>query len=131
MLSCIDPRFTDDEVRFMRDRKMGGRYSHFSFAGAAIGVVAPAFADWHKTFWDNLAVSVQLHKIQTVVVFNHRDCGAAKIAFGEARVSTRESETALHREVFVEFRGQLAKRQPQLNLITALADTNGKVEVLD
>jgi hypothetical protein len=46
------------------------------------GVVAPAFKDWHKAFWDNLAASIQLHHIPKVIAINHRDCGAAKIAYG-------------------------------------------------
>jgi len=45
-------------------------------AGAAIGVVSPKFADWHKAFWDNLAVTIELHHIKKVIAIDHRDCGA-------------------------------------------------------
>src|SRR6516164_4043951 len=54
VLSCIDPRFPALTLDYMKSRGMLGKYSQFVIAGAAIGVVAPAFNDWHKTFWDNL-----------------------------------------------------------------------------
>ena len=82
VLSCIDPRFQVPVSKYTARRHLTGKYSHFVFAGAAIGVVAPAFQDWHKTFWDNLAATIQLHNIKTVIAINPRDCGAAKIAYG-------------------------------------------------
>src|SRR6476620_4529740 len=50
VLSCIDPRFPEHTLNYMRSRGMVGKYSQFVVAGAAIGVVAPSFKDWHKTF---------------------------------------------------------------------------------
>ncbi len=55
VLSCIDPRFPELTRAYTASRGLTGKFSQFVFAGAAIGVVAPAFKDWHKTFWDNLA----------------------------------------------------------------------------
>src|SRR6516165_6927967 len=80
VLSCIDPRFQEPVCKYTTARNLTGKYSHFVIAGAAVGVVAPAFKDWHKTFWDNLDASIQLHGIGKVIAINHRDCGAAKIA---------------------------------------------------
>jgi len=82
VLTCIDPRFPEPTINYMKSRDMVGKYSQFTFAGASIGVVAPAFKAWHKTFWDNLAASIQLHNIPKVIAIDHRDCGAAKIAYG-------------------------------------------------
>lgn len=88
VLSCIDPRFQELVGKYTAGRHLTGKYSQFTIAGASIGVVAPAFKDWHKTFWDNLGASIQLHSIDKVIVINHRDCGAAKIAYGEAASPT-------------------------------------------
>ena len=52
--------------RYVVNRGLAGKYSQFVFAGAAIGVVAPAFKDWHNGFWDNLSTSIQLHNIKKV-----------------------------------------------------------------
>jgi carbonic anhydrase len=61
VLSCIDPRFQEPVATYTAGRQLTGKYSQFTIAGASIGVVAPAFKEWHKTFWDNLGASIQLH----------------------------------------------------------------------
>jgi len=130
VLACIDPRFHEPVRKAMVTRKLTGQYSKFVVAGASIGVVAPAFKEWHKTFWDNLGASIQLHSINRVIVINHRDCGAAKIAYGEAAVKTKEAETKTHREALVEFRKQLNERHPKLGAETGLMALDGKIEPL-
>ena len=117
VLSCIDPRTKEGVRRNMVRRHLIGKYSQVILAGGAIGVVAPAFQDWHKAFWDNLAASVQLHSIKKVIVINHRDCGAAN------------AETKLHRTVFAEFRKQCNEKQPKLGVETGLISLQGKVEM--
>jgi carbonic anhydrase len=128
LLTCIDPRFPALTLDYMKSRDLVGKYSQFTFAGAAIGVVAPAFKAWHKTFWDNLAASIQLHSIPKVIALNHRDCGAAKIAYGAAKVATREKETQAHKAALMQFRKEVAKRHPKMQTELCLIDIDGKVE---
>jgi carbonic anhydrase len=128
VLSCIDPRFPENTLNYARGRGLAGKYSQFVIAGAAIGVVAPAFQDWQKAFWDNLGASIQLHRIGTVIAINHRDCGAARIAYGDAAVAGRDAETRTHREALAAFRRQVAGRQPKLTVETGLMALDGKVE---
>lgn len=130
VLSCIDPRFQEPVSQYTAGRKLTGKYSQFTIAGASIGVVAPAFKEWHKTFWDNLEASIQLHSIEKVIVVNHRDCGAAKIAYGDAAVANAAAETKTHREAAAEFRKQLAARHPKLGVEMGLMALDGKLEVL-
>ena len=129
LLTCIDPRFPEPSLGYMRGRGLAGKYSQFSIAGAAIGAVAPAFADWHKAFWDNLAASMQLHHIPKVIAINHRDCGAAKIAYGAEKVADAATETATHRAALAEFRAQVKQRQPKLAVETGLMALDGSVEM--
>ena len=96
-------------------------------AGAAIGVVAPKFADWHKAFWDNLAATIQLHNIKKVIVIDHRDCGAAKIAYGDGSIATPDKENETHRKALAEFRKEVAKRQPKLAVETGLMALDGSM----
>ena len=128
LLACIDPRFPKLTLDHMAARSMLGRYSQFNVAGAAIGAVAPKFSGWHQTFWDNLAASIQLHNIPTVIVLNHRDCGGAQIAYGDAAVSSRDAETKTHRNVLLSFRNELTIRQPGLRAELGLMDLDGTVE---
>jgi hypothetical protein len=129
LLTCIDPRFPEPTIKYMGGRGLAGKYSQFTFAGAAIGVVAPAFKDWHKTFWDNLAASIQLHNIPKVIAMNHRDCGAAKIAYGAEKVANPQIETETHKAALMEFRKQVGQRHPKMQVETGLMAVDGKVEM--
>ena len=129
VLSCIDPRFPELTLNYMKGRGMLGKYSQFVIAGGSIGVVAPPFKDWQKAFWDNLATSMALHHIPKVIAINHRDCGAAKIAYGEAQVANPQIETETHKAALMEFRKQVNERQPKLAVETGLMALDGKVEI--
>ncbi|HEY0223240.1 MAG TPA: carbonic anhydrase [Pseudolabrys sp.] len=129
LLTCIDPRFPKPTFNYMQKRQMVGKYSQFTFAGASIGVVAPAFKTWEPAFWDNLATSMQLHHIPKVIAMNHRDCGAAKIAYGADSVSTRQKETETHKAALMEFKKQVAEKQPTLKVELGLMSLDGKVEM--
>lgn len=128
LVNCMDPRIIQDSHAYMQSRGWKeGDYSQFVIAGGPIAVVAPAFADWHKTFWDNLAATVQLHSIRRVVAFSHRDCGAVGIAFGPDAAATPEIETANHTKLLQEFRRQVAARHPSLIVETGIMTLDGEV----
>jgi len=136
LVNCIDPRFTTLSWQYMgliqgvsRD-KLEDNYSQFVMAGGPIGAVHPKFEAWHKTYWDNLDITVSLHHIKRVVGLSHRDCGAAKLAFGEAAVANKESESQAHGEALAMFREAVKKRHPKLSVITGVMDTNGKVDLM-
>ena len=129
LLSCIDPRFQAPVSEYMKGRELSGKYSQFTMAGAGIGAVAPAFKEWQKTFWDNLAASIQLHGIGKVIVVNHRDCGAARIAYGADAVASEAAETRTHREALAQFRKVLTEMQPKMAVETGLMALDGKTEM--
>ena len=129
VLACIDPRMQEPVHRYTVEQHLTGKFSQFVIAGAAIGVVAPAFQDWHKAFWDNLATTIQLHRIKKVIAIDHRDCGAARIAYGEAAVANPQVETETHRAALAEFRKQVGQRHPQLGVETGLMALDGKMEM--
>lgn len=130
LLNCIDPRFTTHSLFHMAEIGLRDRYSQFVVAGGPIGAVHPHFAAWHDTFWQNLAVSVQLHAIRRVVAVTHRDCGAARIALGDAAVATRAAETAAHAGALRAFRAAVGQRQPGLEVIAGVMDLDGSVEAV-
>ena len=80
VLSCMDPRFQAKVFNHLKSKKLTGKYSSFTIADAAIGVTHKKFKKWHSAFWDNLETSIKLHGIRKLIVINHKDCGAAKIA---------------------------------------------------
>jgi carbonic anhydrase len=129
VLSCIDPRLQEPVRRYTARRGLTGKYSHFVIAGAAIGVVAEPFKDWHKAFWDNLATSIEIHRIRRVIAIDHRDCGAARIAYGADKVANPKLETETHRAALGEFRKQVAARYPQMKVETGLMAVGGRIEM--
>lgn len=129
LLTCIDPRFPKPTFNYMQKRHMVGKYSQFTFAGASIGVVAPAFKTWEPAFWENLAASMQLHHIPKVIAMNHRDCGAAKIAYGADKVANKQIETETHKAALMEFKKQVGEKQPSLKVELGLMSLDGKVEM--
>src|SRR5712671_797643 len=127
ILACIDPRIQEPVHAFAQKNGLVGKYSQFVIAGAAIGVVSPKFADWHKAFWDNLAVTIELHRIKKVIAIDHRDCGAAKLAYGVDAVATTDKEAETHRAALAEFRKEVGQRQPKLAVETGLMALDGSM----
>ena len=99
VLSCIDPRFQTPIYNFLKKKNLSGKYSSFTIAGAAVGVTHVKFKKWHKTFYDNLSTSIKLHEIEKLIVINHKDCGAAKIANGK-KVFNIINEKKIHKDSF-------------------------------
>ena len=127
VLSCIDPRFQTIVFNYLKKRKLNGKYSSFTIAGSAIGVTAPKFRKWHKTFWENLETSIKLHKIKKLIVINHRDCGAAKIVNGKKKFDSF-NETKIHKNSFSKIKNKFKNKYPNLKIETNLASLNKKVE---
>ena len=129
VLSCMDPRFQHLVYNHLKKKKLIGKYSAFTIAGAAIGVTHAKFKKWHKTFYDNLGTSIQLHKIEKLIVINHKDCGAAKIANGKKEFSP-ENEKKIHKESFSKIKKQIKKRFPKLKVELNLISLNSKITKL-
>ncbi len=127
VLSCIDPRFQPIVYKYLKKKKLNGKYSSFTIAGAALGVTANKFKKWHKVFWDNIDISIKLHKIKKLIVINHRDCGAAKIINGKKEFS-KINETKVHKNSFKKIKKIFKKKYPNLIIETLLISLNQKIE---
>ena len=115
VLSCIDPRFQSKVFNYLKRKKLTGKYSCFTIAGGGIGVTANRFKKWHSTFWENLATSIKLHKITSLIVINHNDCGAAKIVNGKKKFNL-SVENAIHKESFIKIKKELKKKYPNFKV---------------
>lgn len=130
VLSCIDPRIIDPVHYYMNViNKQRCRYSQFVIAGAAVGAMAPKFASWHAAFWENLDASISLHKIKKVIAIDHRDCGAAKLAYGDKSIADPATETATHKRVLAEFQKKVNRLHPSLEVVTGLMALDGNIEI--
>ena len=115
VLSCMDPRFQPKVYKYLKAKKLTGKYSAFTIAGSAIGVTHKKFKKWHSTFIDNLSTSIKLHKIKKIIVINHKDCGAAKIVNGKKKFNSI-IENKIHKESFRKIKKVLNSRFPTLKI---------------
>ena len=127
VLSCMDPRFQSIVYNFLKKKKLIGKYSSFTIAGASLGVTATKFKKWHKTFWDNIETSIKLHKIKKLIVINHRDCGAAKI-INRKKIFSNDIETNIHRDSLQKIKKLFKKKYPRLSIELNIISLNKKVE---
>ena len=126
VLSCMDPRFQPIVNNYLKKRKLNGKYSAFTIAGSAIGVTASKFKKWHKSFWDNIHISIKLHKIKKLIVINHQDCGAAKM-MNSKKLFNNFIETEIHKKSFILIKNKFKKKDPSLSIETILISLNKKV----
>ena len=127
VLSCMDPRFQTKVSNYLKRRKLNGKYSAFTIAGAAIGVTASKFKKWHSTFWENLNTSIKIHRIEKLIVINHKDCGAAKIVNGRKEF-TPQNEMKIHKNSFEKIKFNLKKKHPRLKVELSLMSLNGRID---
>jgi len=112
VLSCMDPRFQLPVFKFIKKKNLISKHSSFTIAGAAVGVTHKKFKKWHQAFIDNLAASIKLHKIEKLIVVNHEDCGAIKLA--ENKKNYIEDE--IHKNSFQKLKKVINKNFPKLKL---------------
>lgn len=127
-VTCIDYRLIDNTVRFFDNRELKSDYDQVSLAGASLAAVSNKFPSSNAAFWDQVSMAKQLHHIRKVIVVDHRDCGAFKVAFGKDFKSEGAAETAQHKTVMEQARAKLAKLHPDLASEFWLMALDGKAE---
>ena len=127
VLSCMDPRFQPLVYSYLKKKKLTGKYSAFTIAGSAIGVTHNKFKKWHSVFIENLSTSIKLHRIEKLIVINHTDCGAAKIANGKKEF-TSINENKIHMLSFNKLKKIIKKKFPKLKIDLNLMSINRKIK---
>ena len=127
VLSCIDPRFQSLVHHYLKKKKLVGRYSAFTIAGAAVGVTNNKFKKWHDTFYENLATSIKLHKIKKLIVINHIDCSAAKIV-NRKKFFNLQNEKKIHLESFLKLKNKIKNKFSYLKVECYIISLNKKIK---
>ena len=127
-ITCIDYRLVDDAVKFFDGQKLTNDYDQVALAGASLAAVSDKFPESNAAFWSHIGIAKQLHNIKKVIVLDHRDCGAFKVAYDKAYKGDKAGETAQHKEVMQQVKTKLAKEHPDLQSEFYLMALDGKVE---
>lgn len=128
LLTCMDYRLHDETERYMTGRGMRNKYDQIVLAGASLGAVTETRPDWNKTFWDHVALAIELHKIHRVIVMDHRDCGAYKLMLGEDFSKDPKKEAEAHAVQLKRLEGLIKERHAELEVELLLMSLTGKVE---
>ena len=130
LLSCMDFRLMDGIGRYMSGRGLRDKYDHVILAGASLGAVTDKYPAWSKTFWEHLDIAIKLHHVHTVIVLDHRDCGAYKVILGADHAKDPGIEKDTHAAQLKKLKTQIAQKYPKLKVETLLMALDGKVEVI-
>jgi carbonic anhydrase len=127
-ITCIDYRLVGDTAHFFADKNLTKDYDQVSLAGASLAAVSSKFPASSAAFWEHIKIAKQLHHIKKVIVVDHRDCGAFKVAYGKAYRGDAEGETEQHKQVMERVKAQMAKSHPDLACEFYLMALDGKTE---
>lgn len=75
VISCIDFRFHQKLKEALKKEEIGS-YDILTLAGGAKNLAKPTKKIYQQTVIDNIKLAYKLHKIKTVVLCSHIDCGA-------------------------------------------------------
>ncbi len=130
LVSCIDPRLTDDTTFLMAALGRRDRYSEMRIAGAALAAVDEARPAWRAALWENLEASRSLHGVRKVIFLNHRDCGAMAQHVGRRLADDPAEELRQHHAVLERAAAAVRARFPDMTVEIKLMDLDGSVRVL-
>jgi hypothetical protein len=129
VLSCIDFRFLNYQRSFLNKQNLDQAYDWVALAGASLALTGFPYPAEAETFWDQLALSKQLHNINRVIIFDHQDCGAYAqvnpLPFGD-----RQAEENFHSGYLHQAEAQIRERYPDLIVELYFVDLTGQVKVI-
>ena len=128
LLSCMDFRLMNEVEQYMSSRGLRDNYDHLILAGASLGALTDKYPAWNKTFWEHLDIAIKLHAITTLIVMDHRDCGAYKVLLGEDFAQQPQKETQVHADHLRKLQAAIKKKYPQMKVELTLMALDGKVE---
>ena len=152
LLTCIDYRFFTLIAKAMKNKGWEGKYDHFILAGAALGAqldfnndhlpepkpprTKPALPriHWQQVFVEHLQIATQLHEhIKTVMIIEHRECGAYEEFIKPGLKLDRVKEREEHKKFADNLEKLIHKVKPGMKVTKWLASLKPKrtVDPLD
>ena len=127
LLTCMDYRLTGHTQRYMKRRRLAGKFDHIVLAGASLGATCADVPEWGATFWAHLNTALSLHNIKTVILMDHTDCGAYKLFLKEQYPQKKKEQLPCHFETLKKLEAQILEKFPELKVEKHVMHVNGKV----
>ena len=126
LLTCMDFRYPQAIVDYMRDEGLAGDYDHVILAGASLGAVLDSGEHiklhWQRTFFDHVDIAIYLHAITTVYILDHRDCGAYRVFRGLPRPVPEDVEREAHEREMRKLKGEIESRYANVSVRCGLLE---------
>lgn len=116
VLSCIDFRFVQPERDLLSLQHLGNQYDWTALAGASLALAGFPHKAESEAFWDQLALSHQLHQIEKVIILDHQDCGAYASKIDPNLSQDPEREQQVHADYLNRAYWEIKKRYPALTV---------------
>ena len=102
LLTCMDYRLLADIILYMKKIGEIDNFDQFILAGASLPI-SQRNEKWKQTFLENLDLAIMLHKVDTIMIMDHMDCGAYRHTFPEInKQSTKELQNKMERDLHKE-----------------------------
>jgi carbonic anhydrase len=123
MITCMDFRLIDDDVKLMDSLGYNNNYDEFVLAGGSLGFVQQEYPYWATTALDHMEIGLKLHHFRQIIIIDHFDCGAYKKFMP---YKNREEELKNHQECIQKAHDLLKARYPNFSFRAFLMDLYGK-----
>ena len=127
VLSCMDFRLIDDQVKLLNSLGYNNNYDALILAGASLGYNQNTYLAWRETINTHIELAESLHHIHEIIVIDHMSCGAYRLLLNGGTPLTREEEYAMHLEQFVLFKEKMAEEYPDIPVRVFLMEVSGVI----
>ena len=139
LVTCVDFRLREEVCDFMKRKGLEYDYDEVVLPGASLGAINPhdsleiggappiSSPGWQKSFFSQLELIVNLHKIEKVILMDHLHCDFYKSVFGDKYKKSTSTMKAYHCKHLHITRKMIKERFPKLSVDLFLMDLSGKV----
>ncbi len=128
IITCIDHRFHDRIVAFLKEKGYHGCSDKIIIAGGSRDFIVPVEESDGKYVWKQLGLSIKLHDPDEIVIIDHQDCGGyAQDGTIPAGLEVEEDKKR-HQKFCKRLRRKISKFYPKVKVVILYASLDGKIE---
>ncbi len=125
LVTCIDFRFIDKIIQFMKKSGYFNDYDIYTMAGASLGANQDRYPDWAPTFWKHVDLALKLHEIKKIIIVDHQDCGTYKLIYPDMY---SKNEFKYHKENLLELSNKIKELYPKMKVEGYFIRVNKKIQ---
>lgn len=130
LVSCVDYRFPDEVMDFMKQRGALDQYDNLVIAGGSLGIDNIMYPELKQSFLTQLKLLKKVHDIKMVILLDHRDCNLYKEVHTDKHTHDSDKEKALHSYHLKNVKNLILSYYPDIVVEMLLMDTDGSVETI-